>query len=94
VAIQSTDAPSAKSSPKASTRKASSTPGRIRASTHVGERPARTSGIIDATNTSWRTPAATDQHSLRLARRSPVRAMKSAPTAELNTGRSGATFTI
>jgi hypothetical protein len=42
-----------------------------------------------ATKANITTPAATDQNSLRLARRSPVNAMRSAPTAEASTASKG-----
>ena len=77
--------------PKASTRNASSIPGRIRDTTHCGVRPAMTSGIIDATNVSCRMPAATDQNSLRLTRRSPARATRRAPTVDTRIARRGVT---
>ena len=64
-------------------------PGSSRNSTHSGERPASTSGTIEATRANITSPAATDQNSLKLARRSPVHAIRSAANAETSTASSG-----
>ena len=44
---------------------------------------------MEATKANIATPAATDQNSRRLARRSPVHAMRSAPKAGTSTASSG-----
>ena len=50
---------------------------------------ARIAGISEATRANMATPAATDQNSRKLERRSPVNAMKSAPSAGASTASKG-----
>jgi hypothetical protein len=89
VAIQSNEAPIANKSPKASTLKLISMPGRRVNSEHeITFLSYTTSGIIDSTINSFITPAIRDQDSLMFGF-FPTKIMNKAPIADTKTASKG-----
>jgi hypothetical protein len=94
VAIQSNEAPIANKSPKASTLKLISIPGRrVNSEYEITFLSYTTSGIMDSTITSFIAPAIRDQDSLMFGF-FPTKMMSKAPIADTKTATKGFMDTI